>query len=141
MRGEKLTKERMAVNARVYNTNKAMGEAMGIDPGVAARACKRFGIETPEDRRRREGAEEKARSAVYKKILTPTPAAAAALKDMGVELLDDEEELTEGQFMLDGEFIEYEDPEAPEYPEHLGPNRRHAMLAGDLAERRTEWEK
>ena len=132
MKGEMLTRERMETNARIYRTNKAMGEAMGIDPGVAARACKRFGIETPEERRRREESERQAERAVYKKLVTPTPAAAAAMEDMGIGFLSED---YKGQLMQDGEFIEFED-EDQEYPEDLGPNRRHAMLAGDLAEMR-----
>ena len=39
--------------ARIYGSNKDAGIALGINPGSFGRLCRRYGIETPQARRRR----------------------------------------------------------------------------------------
>lgn len=39
--------------ARIYPSNQAAGQALGIVPGSFGRLCRRYGIETPQARRRR----------------------------------------------------------------------------------------
>ena len=44
--------ERIERAARIYSSNKNASAAMGITPGAFSRLCKRYGIETPQQRRR-----------------------------------------------------------------------------------------
>ena len=50
---EKLDEERIRRAARMYTSNIAAGQALGCDPGSFGRACRRYGIETPQARRQR----------------------------------------------------------------------------------------
>ena len=52
---DKATIERAA---RVYKSNKDAGTALGIAPGSFGRLCRRYGIPTPQQRRRRSIAKE-----------------------------------------------------------------------------------
>ena len=44
---ESIDKERLERVARIYKSNKDASQVLGIAPGSFARACRRFGIETP----------------------------------------------------------------------------------------------
>jgi hypothetical protein len=46
-------KERIERAARIYASNYDAGMALGIAPGSFGRLCRRYGIETPQARRRR----------------------------------------------------------------------------------------
>ena len=46
-------RERVERAARMYATNQGAGIALGIAPGSFGRLCRRYGIETPQGRRRR----------------------------------------------------------------------------------------
>lgn len=46
-------KERIERAARIYASNSDAGIALGIAPGSFGRLCRRYGIETPQARRRR----------------------------------------------------------------------------------------
>lgn len=46
-------KERIERAARIYASNSDAGVALGIAPGSFGRLCRRYGIETPQARRRR----------------------------------------------------------------------------------------
>ena len=48
-----MDRERIERVARVYATNEAAGEALGIRARSFSRLCRRFGIETPYARRLR----------------------------------------------------------------------------------------
>ena len=48
-----LTQDRIARAARVYTTNKNAAQAMGISPSSFADLCRKYGIETPSQRRKR----------------------------------------------------------------------------------------
>jgi hypothetical protein len=48
-----IEKERIERAARIYASNHAAGLALGIAPGSFGRLCRRYGIETPQARRRR----------------------------------------------------------------------------------------
>ncbi len=48
-----IDKERIERAARIYATNFDAGIALGIAPGSFGRLCRRYGIETPQARRRR----------------------------------------------------------------------------------------
>ncbi len=56
-----IEKERIERAARIYASNFDAGLALGIAPGSFGRLCRRYGIETPQARRRRRRAEWKAR--------------------------------------------------------------------------------
>jgi len=48
-----IERERLERAARIYATNIDAGLALGIAPGSFGRLCRRYGIETPQARRRR----------------------------------------------------------------------------------------
>jgi hypothetical protein len=48
----KIDKERIERAARIYASNRDAGLALGIAPGSFGRLCRRFGIPTPQNRRR-----------------------------------------------------------------------------------------
>ena len=50
---DQFDRERVARAARLYASNRAAGLALGIAPGSFGRLCRRFGIETPQVRRKR----------------------------------------------------------------------------------------
>ena len=50
---ERFDKDRIERAARIYASNQDAGLALGIAPGSFGRLCRRFGIETPQTRRRR----------------------------------------------------------------------------------------
>ena len=49
--------ERIARAARIYTSNNDAALALGIAPGSFGRLCRRYGIETPSVRKKREGRE------------------------------------------------------------------------------------
>ena len=49
---ERFDKKRIQRAARIYASNRDAGLALGIAPGSFGRLCRRFGIETPQARRR-----------------------------------------------------------------------------------------
>jgi hypothetical protein len=50
---EDFNRDRIARAARIYSSNRDAGLALGIAPGSFGRLCRRYGIETPQARRRR----------------------------------------------------------------------------------------
>jgi len=48
----KIDRERIERAARIYASNRDAGQALGIAPGSFGRLCRRFGIPTPQSRRR-----------------------------------------------------------------------------------------
>ncbi len=48
----KIDKERIERAARIYGSNRDAGLALGIAPGSFGRLCRRFGIPTPQSRKR-----------------------------------------------------------------------------------------
>ena len=50
---EQFDRERIARAARRYASNRDAGLALGIAPGSFGRLCRRYGIETPQARRKR----------------------------------------------------------------------------------------
>ena len=48
-----IEKYRIERAARIYASNDAAGSALGIAPGSFGRLCHRYGIETPQARKRR----------------------------------------------------------------------------------------
>ena len=46
-------RERVERAARIYNSNRDAGLALGITPGSFGRLCRRYGIETPKVRRKK----------------------------------------------------------------------------------------
>lgn len=48
-----IERHRIERAARMYNSNKAAAEALGIRSGSLTRLCRRYGIETPYMRKRR----------------------------------------------------------------------------------------
>ena len=48
-----IEKYRIERGARIYASNDAAGSALGIAPGSFGRLCRRYGIETPQARKRR----------------------------------------------------------------------------------------
>ncbi len=50
---EQFDRERIERAARVYASNRDAGQALGIAPGSFGRLCRRYGIETPQARRKR----------------------------------------------------------------------------------------
>ena len=48
-----ITREQVERVARIYNSNKGAGQALGIKMRSFSRLCRRYGIETPYMRRRR----------------------------------------------------------------------------------------
>jgi len=48
-----IERERIERAARIYASNQDAGLALGIAPGSFGRLCRRYGIETPQARRRR----------------------------------------------------------------------------------------
>jgi hypothetical protein len=53
---EKTGRERVERAARIYHSNRDAGIALGIDQRSFARLCRRYQIETPGARRRRQRA-------------------------------------------------------------------------------------
>ena len=49
---KKIDKERVERAARLYASNRDAGLALGIAPGSFGRLCRRFGIPTPQHRKR-----------------------------------------------------------------------------------------
>jgi len=49
---ESYDRERIERAARMYASNRDAGLALGIAPGSFGRLCRRYGIETPQTRRR-----------------------------------------------------------------------------------------
>ena len=54
----RFTREELERAARIYHSNKDAGQALGIAAQSFSRLCRRFGIETPQARRRREQREQ-----------------------------------------------------------------------------------
>ena len=50
---EQFDRERIARAARIYASNRDAGLALGIAAGSFGRLCRRYGIETPQARRKR----------------------------------------------------------------------------------------
>ena len=50
---DQFDRERVKRAARIYASNRDAGLALGIAPGSFGRLCRRFGIETPQVRRKR----------------------------------------------------------------------------------------
>jgi hypothetical protein len=50
---EQFDRERIERAARIYASNRDAGLALGIAPGSFGRLCRRYGIETPQARRKR----------------------------------------------------------------------------------------
>lgn len=50
MRSEPISKERAERVARMYKTNSAAEEALGVSRGQLTKICRRFNIETPRER-------------------------------------------------------------------------------------------
>ena len=50
---EQFDRERIERAARIYASNRDAGQAIGIAPGSFGRMCRRYGIETPQARRKR----------------------------------------------------------------------------------------
>ena len=50
-------RDRVERAARIYASNADAGLALGIAPGSFGRLCRRYGIETPQARRRRRAQE------------------------------------------------------------------------------------
>ncbi len=50
---EQFDRERIERAARIYASNRDAGQALGIAPGSFGRMCRRYGIETPQARRKR----------------------------------------------------------------------------------------
>lgn len=50
---EQFDRERVERAARIYASNRDAGVALGIAPGSFGRLCRRYGIETPQARRKR----------------------------------------------------------------------------------------
>ena len=50
---EQFNRERVERAARIYASNRDAGLALGIAPGSFGRLCRRYGIETPQVRRKR----------------------------------------------------------------------------------------
>ncbi len=50
---EQFDRERIERAARIYASNRDAGQALGIAPGSFGRLCRRYGIETPQARRKR----------------------------------------------------------------------------------------
>ena len=51
---QQFDRERIERAARIYSSNNDAGSALGIAPGSFGRLCRRFGIETPQARRKRD---------------------------------------------------------------------------------------
>jgi len=49
---EHYDRDRIERAARMYTSNRDAGLALGIAPGSFGRLCRRYGIETPQTRRR-----------------------------------------------------------------------------------------
>ena len=50
---DQFDRDRVERAARIYASNRDAGLALGIAPGSFGRLCRRFGIETPQVRRKR----------------------------------------------------------------------------------------
>ena len=50
---DQFDRERVERAARIYASNRDAGLALGIAPGSFGRLCRRFGLETPQVRRKR----------------------------------------------------------------------------------------
>ncbi|MDA0336329.1 MAG: hypothetical protein O2782_14275 [bacterium] len=50
---DQFDRERVERAARIYASNRDAGLALGIAPGSFGRLCRRYGIETPQSRRKR----------------------------------------------------------------------------------------
>lgn len=49
-----ISRERVERAARIYSSNRAAAEALGIRPGSFSRLCKKYEIESPQKRKERE---------------------------------------------------------------------------------------
>ena len=49
---DQFDRERVERAARIYASNRDAGQALGIAPGSFGRLCRRYGIETPQARRK-----------------------------------------------------------------------------------------
>ena len=52
---ERFDRDRIERAARIYASNRDAGLALGMAPSSFGRLCRRFGIETPQARRKRGG--------------------------------------------------------------------------------------
>jgi hypothetical protein len=50
---ERFDRKRIERAARIYSSNRDAGMALGIAPGSFGRLCRRYGVQTPQSRRRR----------------------------------------------------------------------------------------
>ena len=50
---ERVPRDQLERAARLYKSNRAASQALGIALGSFRRACQRYGIETPYDRKRK----------------------------------------------------------------------------------------
>ena len=62
---EKFNRERIERAARIYSSNRDAGVALGIAPGSFGRLCRRYGVETPQARRRQVGGHEVGQAVGY----------------------------------------------------------------------------
>ena len=53
-----IERDRIERAARIYASNQDAGLALGIAPGSFGRLCRRYGIETPQARRKRRRAQD-----------------------------------------------------------------------------------
>lgn len=60
---EKIDQAAVARVARIYHSNQAAAEALGIQRTSFSRLCREYGIETPYKRRQRQQQEARARAA------------------------------------------------------------------------------
>ena len=60
---DQFDRERVERAARIYASNRDAGQALGIAPGSFGRLCRRYGIETPQARRKR----------ATRRVATPRP--------------------------------------------------------------------
>lgn len=50
---ERISRERVERVARIYASNKEASQALGVTPWTFGRLCRRYGVESPYERRRR----------------------------------------------------------------------------------------
>ena len=48
---EPLTRDRIERAARIYRSNREAAQALGCNPNSFGRACRKYGIKTPKERR------------------------------------------------------------------------------------------
>ena len=70
---ESISRARVERIARICNDNYNAGVALGITPGSFGRLCRRYGIETPQARRRRRRQESQSRTPHRPKSKEPHP--------------------------------------------------------------------